>query len=131
MKDPIKLSPKPEWTEKVWGRTRCVALGPNFEVHELEIKKGGYCSRHQHRKWNRFHVTSGSLRVELFEETEGGCCDAPRDDRLLSPGDQFNVAPGDWHRFVGLEDSHVLEVYWTVNIDPSDINRADQGGILN
>lgn len=73
----------------------------------------------------------GELKVELFDETDlGECTEIPQDDRVLSVGDQFNVVPGDWHRFVALSDCRVLEVYWTVDIDSNDIHRADEGGIL-
>lgn len=121
----IAVKPAPEWTPKVWGRTKCVFIGNNFEVHELEIKAGGYSSRHRHRKWNRFHVMTGRLKVEQFDTP-----DSQPDDRILNPGDFFLVAPETWHRFVALEDCHVLEVYWTTDIDPLDIERFDEGGIL-
>src|SRR5688572_27205164 len=29
------------WVRKVWGWTRCVKQGYNFEVHELRVEKGG------------------------------------------------------------------------------------------
>lgn len=126
----IKLTPKPEWTKKAWGQTREVCHGPNFEVHELQVKAGGYCSRHRHRKWNLFHVTSGQLKVELFGVDDlGECLPTPYDDRILNDGDQFRVSPEEFHRFAALTDCTLLEVYWTVNIDHDDIDRADEGGM--
>lgn len=119
----IDTTPKPEWKEKVWGKTKCIVLGTNFEVHELRVVKGGYCSKHRHRKWNLFHVIAGRLRVELFngDETTG---------RILSDGDEFRVPPDVTHRFVAESDCHLLETYWTNNIDPNDIVRDDEGGVL-
>jgi hypothetical protein len=32
------------------------------------------------------------------------------------------------HRFVALEDTKALEVYWTDCLDPTDIVRIDTGG---
>ena len=127
----IAITPKPEWETKDWGRTKRVFVGTNFEVHELHVVKGGYCSRHQHRKWNAFHVIDGQLKVELFRENDTGSCeDSPWVDRILEANDEFRVGPEEWHRFVALTDCHLLEIYWTENIDPQDIVRADVGGVL-
>lgn len=120
----ITLTPAPEWQDKVWGRTKCVFRGQNFEVHELEIKAGGYCSRHRHRKWNRFHVMAGTLEVDLFATPDG-----PAEGRALGAGEFFSVAPETWHRFAAKSDCHVLEVYWTTDISPEDIERFDSGGM--
>jgi tellurite resistance-related uncharacterized protein len=126
----ITLSEAPEWEEKAWGATKCLVRGNNFEVHELHAKKGGFSSRHQHRKWNRFHVMAGKLKVEEFTppaESNGRPVFVA--DRILDQGDFYEVAPEKIHRFVALEDSHVLEVYWQVAIDPNDIRRFDEGGL--
>lgn len=124
MNNDIKTIPAPEWSQKAWGQTKCVFRGHNFEVHELRVSKGGYCSRHRHRKFNRFHVMSGSLKVEHFETP-----DAQPVDRILAANDFFEVAPNRFHRFSALEDCHLLEIYWTEDIDPNDIERLDEGGL--
>jgi quercetin dioxygenase-like cupin family protein len=122
-----------QWQVKVWGATRCVAKGPAFEVWDLIINKGGYCSRHYHRKWNQFLVVEGELVVEEF--VTGGTAElTPGRERTLRGGvnglDVLNVAPGTIHRFVATSMSRVVEVYWTDEIDPADIVRYDEGGML-
>jgi tellurite resistance-related uncharacterized protein len=120
------------WITKVWGKTRCVARGPNFEVHELHINQGGYCSRHRHLKWNQFHVMSGTVKIQLFSKTPNGLLleDEPSFETHLIAGEEFQVSPQLWHRFEAVEKCHVLEVYWTDGIDPLDIERYDEGGVL-
>ena len=121
---------QPEWEIKCWGRTRLVIRHGPFEVHELEIKEGGYCSTHRHRKINRFHVMSGSIDVDIFDDDDTGAPATERcDGRRLNPGDFFQVRPQVWHRFVGIEEAHILEVYW-VDVDAEDIERSNVGGML-
>lgn len=128
-KPSIALTEKPTPTQKVWGETRCVFRGSSFEVHSLTVLPGGYCSRHRHRKWNLFHVLEGQVEVELFSNSAGELITV--DGRLLGPGDEFKVAPETFHRFVSKTGCKLLEVYWTVEIDPNDIERLDVGGLLN
>lgn len=119
--------PKPEWTEKVWGRTRCIMATAAFEVHELEALEGGYSSRHRHRKLNRFHVMEGLVRVEM-----AGAGAAPVEEPEwveLRAGDFLEVAPMVWHRFRIEEDAHIIEVYYHPSVDPLDIERHDVGGM--
>jgi quercetin dioxygenase-like cupin family protein len=124
----IVTIPKPECVQKIWGETKLIFGNAQCEVHELQIKEGGYCSRHRHHKWNLFYVLDGELIVELFAEEDGRVTDAPSLDRVLFAGDVFQVAPGQWHRFRADADSRVLEVYWA-NVEPNDIERLDEGGI--
>jgi quercetin dioxygenase-like cupin family protein len=126
----IKTVARIEWSNKIWGRTKAIALAKSFEVHELEVKEGGYCSRHRHRKWNRFHVIEGEIIVEFFGH-ENKPWSVLQVDRILKSGDHLEVPPGQWHRFRATEDSHLLEIYWVADIDPGDIERADEGGLLN
>lgn len=124
----VNPRPRPEWTEKAWGKTKQVHRGQNAEIHELEIKAGGYCSLHRHQKRNLFHIQSGTLQIEFYHEGISGSEPfwiAPHGD-----GEQCSVGPGQWHRFRALTDCKILEVYWNDEINPEDIERADEGGIL-
>ena len=112
--------------KKVWGVTRCLGRGHGFEVHYLEILKGGFCSRHKHlAKWNQFFVIRGLLKVECFKP-DGS------DDYFytLGPGGIFLIRPGIYHRFVAIEQTEAIEDYWTDALDQNDIARLDEGGLL-
>lgn len=116
-----------QWVSKIWGQTRCLARGHGFEVHELNIRRGGYCSRHKHSaKWNQFFVLSGTLGVRYYDPTgdEDEMHNLGRDCSLLVP-------PGQLHRFEShLSDVHCMEIYWTDPVDPDDIQRLDEGGVF-
>ena len=54
---------------KVWGTTRSILQKPNFEVHRIEVKKGGFCSTHSHKyKFNAFFIEQGVLRVSVYQK---------------------------------------------------------------
>ena len=119
---------KPE--AKVWGLTVPLAILPTSEVHLLHISAGGYSSIHKHKKWNRFCVLKGCLRVELFSvvgsvtpwRTEYSDLDAERTPI-------YDVTPGRWHRFRAQTECAVIEVYWMDQIDSGDIVRITEGGM--
>lgn len=107
---------------KFWGKTSCYYVSDTSEVHYIEANKDGYCSRHHHeKKWNRFVVLQGKLKVILYKD--GG-----QDETVLTDGLFSDVPPMVDHRFVALEDTKALEVYWTDCLDPTDIVRIDTGG---
>lgn len=108
---------------KIWGTTTEIFSGPGFELHRIEVIKGGYCSKHSHKsKYNLFYVESGKLRIRIYKnELE--------DVTELSPGEQTTVAPIESHRFEAVEDTIAYEFYWVI-LDPNDITRLDQGGVV-
>lgn len=111
------------WKDKAWGRTRRLALGPSFEVHELSVNKGGFSSKHRHRKFNMFSMRAGQMTVSVYDAAGTG-----ETARFLESGQTLVVFPGIWHRFKALTDCELTEIYWVNAIDPEDIERADQGG---
>lgn len=110
---------------KVWGTTSPLFNLNNVEIHHLNIHKGGYCSQHRHiAKFNKFIVLKGSLAVVISKDYGTSI----QDDRtVLSPGQELDVRPGEYHYFEALEDSEVLEVYW-VSLEVDDIDRRNHGG---
>jgi len=107
---------------KFWGKTSCFYVSETSEVHYIDAIKGGYCSRHHHeKKWNRFVVLEGKLKVVLYKD--GG-----EDETILTDGMFSDVPPMVDHRFEVLEDTKALEVYWVDSLDPTDIVRKDTGG---
>lgn len=109
---------------KTWGMTQQIFHLNNVEMHYIDIVRGGYSSMHKHNgKYNRFIVISGTLKVIQV-------LDGKEDDTILTPGMMTDIAPGVYHKFVAMEDTHAIEIYWTV-IQPDDIVRLDRGGVYD
>lgn len=123
MNEHIKKTAKPAWVPKLWGRTRQALAKPWVEAWELEVRAGGQSSIHYHRKVNFFYLQRGKLCVELLSEGDDGTFRV-LDDRVLGPGDTFQVASMKPHRFRALEECQLLEVYWA-ECHPDDIVRLD------
>ena len=108
---------------KFWGTTRCFFENDSSEVHYIEAVEGGYCSRHHHeKKWNRFIVLEGTLKVIIYKQDS-------QDETILTEGMFSDVPPMIDHRFECLENTKALEIYWTDGLDPTDIVRKDSGGL--
>lgn len=111
---------------KVWGSTRQLFKQNNVEIHRIETKKGGYCSRHSHKmKYNMFFVESGELEVVIYRQYPGKVLE---DTTILRDGEMTFVEPGVDHMFRSITDCVAYEIYW-VTLDPSDIVRATVGGM--
>jgi quercetin dioxygenase-like cupin family protein len=111
---------------KVWGETRPLFNKNNVEIHFVDIKKGGYCSKHYHRsKFNKFMVMNGKLKITVWKNYGKEILE---DISILHTGQACIVAPGDFHRFEALEDTQALEIYW-VELNDHDIVREDHGGL--
>jgi len=111
---------------KVWGYTCPLFFRNNVEVHFIKIKKGGYCSLHAHKtKFNQFIVFDGKLEVIVNKDYGNGFLE---DKTILERNQSCIVPPGENHRFVALEETTALELYW-VELNQNDIIRQDQGGI--
>lgn len=107
---------------KEWGVTQLLFARNGVEMWGLAIRKGGYCSRHVHKnKWNRFAVLGGRLAVRIFFD------DGKVDETIIGCGQITDVSPGAVHEFEGLEESVVIEAYWTV-LDANDIDRGGTKG---
>lgn len=107
---------------KVWGETQCVFAQNNVEVHRINIKKGGYCSKHlHHHKFNEFMVISGRLKVDIWMPY--GLIDTT----TITDNQFCVVAPGLYHLFEALEDTIALEIYWVELAE--DISRETIGGV--
>lgn len=108
---------------KVWGYTQEIIKGSSFEVHRIEIDKGGYCSMHKHlHKNNMFFVEKGFIRVEVKKN------DYDLTDKTnLEAGEMMIVKAGEFHRFRAAMDSVVFEIYWLDDIK-EDIVRQKVGG---
>lgn len=113
----------PKLVEKQWGWSMPEVVSPLCEVHRIDVRKGGFCSLHQHdRKHNVFTVVAGKLIIEFG-------ADNPRPPVPLLPGQTYDVAPGIVHRFVCPEATTAIEVYYPASVDPLDIYRFSEGGV--
>jgi len=109
---------------KNWGYTTEVFKSQSVEVHVIEIVKGGYCSIHDHKKMNLFHVISGKLEIEIWVDGK------ITDKTTIEKGETTAVYAGFEHQFKALEDTICLEIYH-IFLEPGDINRrpGSQGGV--
>lgn len=118
---------------KVWGETQPLFNKNNVETHLIQVKKGGFCSKHKHsHKYNQFIVIKGKLKVSIWKDYKNtfGHSEILEDISIIQSGQSCIVSPGDYHRFEALEDTQALEIYW-VNLKEEDITRVDCGGIRN
>lgn len=109
---------------KVWGKTKDIFKNANFELHRIEAKKGGYCSKHQHKyKFNAFYIEQGKLKITVYENDYDLI-----DETIISKGELATAKPGTYHRFEALEDTICYEIYWA-ELNHDDIEREDTGGV--
>jgi mannose-6-phosphate isomerase-like protein (cupin superfamily) len=118
---------EPVALEKSWGTNRGLERSHAFEVHHASIRAGGYSSQHCHRdKSNAFYVVRGELLVHFYRQRgDQDPCATVR----LTAGQKLVCGRGEWHRFEAVTDVELVEWYWTDAVDPSDIERHDQGGM--
>ena len=110
---------------KVWGKTQDIFKNNNFELHRIETKKGGYCSKHQHKhKFNAFYIEKGKLKITIYE-TDYDLVD----ETIVSTGELTIAKPGTYNNFEALEDTICYEIYW-VELDLNDIERENVGGAM-
>ena len=109
---------------KVWGNTREIFLNHNFEIHRIEVDKGGFCSKHKHKtKINAFFIEKGKLKINIYQ-TDYDLVD----ETIANTGDMTIVKPGVYHEFEALENTVCYEIYW-VELNHNDIERESVGGV--
>ena len=89
---------------KKYGKTANIFSNPNFEVHRIEVNKGGYCSKHKHKyKFNAFYVESGELEIIIYKNDYDLV-----DTTVLKAGDMTIAKPGEYHSFKGKCKNNLL-----------------------
>jgi mannose-6-phosphate isomerase-like protein (cupin superfamily) len=110
---------------KIWGQTELLLSHPSFEIHRIETKEGGFCSKHLHKhRYNAFYVESGAILIRVWKNDYDLC-----DETKLLTGEIMSVSPGEYHQFESLLDSIVYEIYYGPTLDQSDIVRETVGGM--
>ncbi len=110
---------------KVWGLTQHLFAHNDVSIHRVEIKAGGFCSKHKHEhKWNAFFIESGELEVAVWKNDYD-----LTDKTLLKAGEITKVPPGEFHKFHNTSTNTCIayEIYWS-QLDEGDIVRVDVGG---
>lgn len=109
---------------KVWGQTELLLSNPTFEIHRIETKKGGFCSKHKHvHRYNAFYVESGTMEIHVWKNDYDLV-----DITTLNAGEICTVPPGEYHKFVSVTDCICFEIYYLTSIEESDIIRETIGG---
>ena len=88
-----------EIVKKSWGREEWIENNENYCGKKLVLEKAHGCSYHHHKiKDETFYVDSGLVLLILDGE-----------NKMMKPGDTQRILPGQWHRFIGFEDSVITE----------------------
>ena len=95
---------KPEYHAKGWGHELWIHNDEEYCGKLLFFKEGKKCSLHYHqRKHETFFLQSGKMILRHGSSKE------TLKERLLSPGDSFEVYRGLIHQMTALEDSELFE----------------------
>ena len=115
---------------KIWGITQPVWIGNNVEIHRIEIKAGGYCSKHLHEhKYNMFYVEYGELEISIWKEHGYEQAEDIIDRTIIIDDESTIIDPKQYHMFKAIKDTVAYEIYW-ISLDKDDIKRMNQGGIM-
>ena len=85
---------------KLWGYEKWLENNDKYCCKLLSLNKGYQCSLHYHKdKDEMFFVTKGHVRLELEDNVVH-----------MRAGNFMRITPGSKHRFIGVEDSIIIEV---------------------
>ena len=121
-KSKIKLAEKKhvKVTKAGWGNEVEIHNGDGYCGRVLHVERGQKSSLHYHlEKSETFYVLSGRLSVDLS-------FDLHKENIILTDGDSIDIPRFVLHRFIGLEDSVVLEIS-TEDRGEEDIVRVEEG----
>jgi mannose-6-phosphate isomerase-like protein (cupin superfamily) len=108
---------------KIWGETQSIFLKNNVEIHRIETRKGGFCSKHKHGyKFNAFFIERGKMKITSWKNDYDLV-----DETVITDSQMTVVPPGEYHMFESLEDTVAYEIYW-VELNEKDIERENCGG---
>ena len=101
---------------KVWGSELWIQNNNLYCGKILHLKKDCMCSIHYHKnKDETFYILDGKVKLELFGKT-----------LIMKKGDVYRLEPLTVHRFIGLENSNILEI--STHHEDSDSYRIKIGG---
>lgn len=105
--------------KKVWGREDWIVNNELYCFKILHLKKGYQCSTHCHKiKDETFIIQSGKI---IMEHGDVGF--------PMYANDLVRIKPNEYHRFIGIEDSVIVEIS-TQHIE-EDSYRISESGKVN
>lgn len=103
-----------EKKKKVWGTEHWVANTKDYCGKFLMLKEGFQSSYHAHgRKDETFYIINGKVSFVLTGSKQ-----------MLLPGDTIRIKPGEFHSFLGVRDSIILES--STNHSEDDVVRKNK-----
>ena len=109
--------------EKIWGSEDWIING-DYCGKKLNLKKGFQCSIHYHtRKDEHFYIMSGAV---LFEKHLNLFLKRKNELKILEKGDDVHINRFEPHRFIGIEDSEIIE--FSTHHEDSDSTRLTMSG---
>ena len=101
--------------EKVWGKEVWMANTNKYCGKLLYLLKGKKCSLHYHkRKDETFYVYAGKVLIEIKQKNHTV-------STILKPGDSIRIHKKEKHRFMGIQNSLIIEI--STNHQDSDSYR--------
>ena len=122
----------PKFVPKGWGWESWLANTDEYCGKILYVHRSKMCSYHYHKvKDETFYLQDGRIQL-LYSQPENGGMENPFMDEVgqamqltLEPGDCFHVPRLMRHRFIGLKDSHIIEI--STHHEDSDSYRIEKG----
>lgn len=96
---PVQIKDKP-WGREIWFANTAGYAGKILEVH-----KGKRLSLQYHeKKTETQYVLSGKVKMYLGKDKDN------LEERIMNPGDKYDIYPYTIHRVEALEDAQIFEV---------------------
>jgi len=128
-----RIVKNPSIVSKTWGKEIHIInnINNNYCGKILVLERDKYCSLHCHiYKHEYFYIDKGKVKLQLVEgyiyedfdtkEKNIGLLDTNKiEEIILEEGNGFVVDRGLYHRFIGLENSEIIEIS---TFDRSDDN---------
>jgi mannose-6-phosphate isomerase-like protein (cupin superfamily) len=109
---------------KRWGTEQWIVNNDEYCGKKLNLNRGWRCSMHYHKKkMETFYIFAGTVLLETVEGNQTV-------ERVLKPGDKFDVPRGLKHRFTGITDAVIFEFSTHHEDDDSYRDTDKQSGKL-
>lgn len=120
------MTPGQKFVEKKWGSETWIVNFDKYCGKILDLKKDYFCSWHYHKlKTETFHVLEGDVLLYYGTDEDIQASNIVR----LTKGMSFHIPPMLIHRFLGLQDSKILEIS-TQHFDEDSYRISESGKII-